>query len=591
MKRTIIIAGIIVTVAIIALVVINKLSSKKDISNLYAEAKKGQFDIVVTTTGELQAKKSNDIMGPDFTQSRNIRVMDIKITDMVPEGTVVKQGDYIATLDRTSFDNTLKDEKERLVTFETNLEMKILDTAVNLSNLRDNIKNLGISVEEAQITLQQSKYEPPTTQRQAAMSVDKANRSLEQAIRGYALKVEQAKSDMRKMRSDVEEERQKVTDIQNLLANFIIKAPSDGMIIYKRDRSGAKRKVGSSVSPWDNVVATLPDMSSMISKTYVNEIDVSKVKSGQKVEIIIDAFPEKSYTGVITSVANIGEQLPNADAKVFEVLIDVNESDPILRPSMTSGNKIITKTISDVTYIPLESVQSGPDSIPFVYKKNGTRQIVVLGESNENNVIIEQGLEPGAQVYLSTPEKPESFKLVGEDLIAVIIEKEKAKKAEELRLREEAERIRAERSVGMGPGGFGGGGNRMTVTPEMMQRFQSGGGQGAQRGQGAGQAVPAGGQNAVQGVQGAGPTAPAGGQRAGQYGGQGQPRDTAMMRQFRNMQGDTAAMRKFREMRRQQGGGQQGGTRDTSRRGTNMQQGGQTGGQPAGVQQQTVIIN
>src|SRR5659263_255205 len=142
------------------------------------------------------------------------------------------------------------------------------------------------------------------------------------------------------------------------------------MVIYKREWNGAKRKVGSEISPWDPVVATLPDMASMISKTYVNEIDVSKVKSGQKVEIMVDAFPEKSYTGMVTTVANIGEQLPNADAKVFEVLINVDGSDPILRPSMTTGNKIITKTISNVVFIPLESVQAGTDSIPFVYLKN-----------------------------------------------------------------------------------------------------------------------------------------------------------------------------------------------------------------------------
>lgn len=471
MKRTTIITGIIVAVAIIILIVGSKVTSKKDISILYAEAKKGQFDIVVTTTGELQAKKSTDIAGPDFTQSRGIRVMDIKITDMVPEGTEVKQGDYVATLDRTTFDNSLKDEKERLVTFQTNLEMKILDTAVTLSNLRDNIKNLRFSVEEAAITLQQSKYEPPTTIRQAEISLDKTNRSLDQAIRGYALRVEQAKSDMRTMKTNVSEENQRVVDLETVLSKFIINAPSDGMIIYKRDRMGAKRKVGSSISPWDNVVATLPDMSSMISKTYVNEIDVSKVKAGQIVEIIVDAFPEKSYTGQVTSVANIGEQLPNADAKVFEVLIDVNESDPILRPSMTTGNKIITKTLNDVNFIPLESVQAGADSIPFVYTKDRNKQVVVLGESNENNVVIEQGLETGAQVYLSTPEKPENFKLVGGELISVIKEREKVKKAEEMRIRQEADQARDERGGGMmGPGG----GGRMNITPEMMQQFRSG---------------------------------------------------------------------------------------------------------------------
>ncbi len=467
MRRTIIISGIVVVVAIIALIVINKVSSKKDIQNLYAESKRGQFDIVVTTTGELAAKKSIDIFGPDFASSRGVRAMDIKITDMVPEGTEVKIGDYIATLDRTTFDNSLKDEQERQLTQETNLEMKILDTAVTLSNLRDNIKNLRYTVEETEITLQQSKYEPPTTIRQAEISRDKAMRSLDQSIRGYALRVEQAKSDMRTIKKNLDEQRQRVADIQKLLSKFIINSPSEGMIIYKRDRMGAKRKVGSSINPFDNVVATLPDMSSMMSKTYVNEIDVSKVKAGQKVEILVDAFPEKKYSGVVITVANIGEQLPNADAKVFEVMIEVNESDPILRPSMTTGNKIITKTVSDVIYIPLESVQAGLDSIPFVYMRNGTKQIVVLGESNENNVVIEQGIEPGILVYLSTPEAPEGFKLSGEELIAVIKEKEKAKKDEENRVRREAEKARAERG-----GQMGGRGGMMNITPEMMQQFR-----------------------------------------------------------------------------------------------------------------------
>jgi hypothetical protein len=564
MKRTLIITSIIVAVAIIVLIVISKVTSKKDVANLYAESTKGQFDIVVTTTGELQAKNSTDIAGPEFSQARNIRAMDIKITDMVPEGTEVKTGDYVATLDRTSFDNSLKDELEKLTTYETNLEMKILDTAVTLSNLRDNIKNLRFSVEEAAITLQQSKFEPPTTIRQAEISLDKANRSLDQSIRGYSLRVEQAKSDMRTAKTNLSEQKVRVGDLQTVLSKFVINAPSSGMIIYKRDRLGAKRKVGSSISPWDNVVATLPDMSSMMSKTYVNEIDVSKVKTGQHVEIVVDAFPEKSYTGTVTSVANIGEQLPNADAKVFEVLIEVDGSDPILRPSMTTGNKIVTKTISDVLYIPLEAVQAGPDSIPFVYMKNGTRQIVVLGESNENNVVVEKGLEAGTQLYLSTPEKSEDFKLVGQELVAVIKEKEAVKKAEELRLKEEAQKARESQNQMGGFGGPGGpqGGMRpgMNITPEMMQRFQSmrGNQQGGQR------SGPQGGQQTGQpGGQQAGQP---GGQQAGQFG--GGTRDTAAMRRFmrmRNGQGgtrDTAAMRQFMRNRN----AQPGGVRDSSSR-------------------------
>ncbi|MGI6338003.1 MAG: efflux RND transporter periplasmic adaptor subunit [Bacteroidales bacterium] len=461
MKRTILITGIIAVAAIIILIIIGRLSRSKDVANLYVSAKRGQFDIIVSTTGELEAENSQNIVGPDFRQSRNIRAMEIKITDLVPEGTEVKEGDYVATLDRTSFDNTLKDELERLTTYETNLEVKILDTAVTLSNLRDNIKNLRFAVEEAEITLQQSKYEPPTTIRQAEINLDKAKRSLDQSVKGYALRVEQARSEMRTIKNTLTEQRQRVAELQDVLSKFVITAPSDGMVIYRRDRTNTKRKVGSSISPWDNVVATLPDMSSMISKTYVNEIDVSKVKPGQPVEIMVDAFPDKHYTGLVSSVANIGEQLPNADAKVFEVIVKVNGTDPILRPSMTTGNKIITKTISDVIHIPLECVQTGSDSIPFVYLKNGTRQIVLLGESNENSVVIEQGLEGDESIFLSTPESPEKFKIAGDDLIEINRQRAKEKKEEEAKAREEASRGRQRPAPGM-----------EGITPEMMQRFQ-----------------------------------------------------------------------------------------------------------------------
>jgi HlyD family secretion protein len=556
MKRTVIIAGIVVVIVIIAMVMINKANTKKDISTLYATVEKGTFDIVVTTTGELQAEFSTDIKGPEMTQSRNIRSMDIKIQDLIAEGTEVKEGDYVAALDRTTFDNSLKDELERLETQNTSYQMKLLDSAVTLSNLRDNIKNQVFTVEEAGITLEQSKFEPPTTIRQAEINLDKAKRTLDQMQRSYELRSQQSISDIKNQEQDIRDQEQRVRDLQTVLAKFTITAPSSGMVIYKKDRSGTKRKVGSSISPWDPVVATLPDLRSMISKTYVNEIDVSKVKPGQKVSILVDAFPERVYSGSVTLVANIGEQLPNADAKVFEVQIKVDGSDPILRPSMTTGNKIVTKTIDNVVFIPLECVQTGEDSIPIVYMKNRTKHVVVLGESNENNVVVEQGVEPGDVLYLSTPPSPEKFRLVGEDLKTVIKDREKAKKEEEIRLRKEAEKVLEERANMMNDGGM------------MMQQFQGGGQRGGntQMGQGGGQR----GGNAQMGQGGDAQFGAGGGQRAGGV------RDTAAMRRFqqmRNQQGgqqgggtrDTAAMRRFQQMRNQQGG-QQGGVRDTTQR-------------------------
>jgi HlyD family secretion protein len=458
MKRTIIITSIVVVVAIAAMVLINKLSGKEDLSTIYAEVKRGDFEVVVTTTGELQAEVSTDIMGPEGLNSRSMRIGSIKIQDLVPEGTEVNEGDYIATLDRSSLDNSLKDELDRQESYETELLKKQIDTTISLGNLRDDLVNLKFNKEEAQITLEQSKYEPPTTIRQAQIALDKAERSYEQTLSNYDLKVEQARADIKDTELQLAKQRRKVADMQAVLQKFVVRAPASGMVIYKREWGGDKRKVGSEISPFDPVVATLPDLSSMISKTYVNEIDVSKVKVGQRVRLTVDAFPEKSYSGVVTSVANIGEQLPNTDAKVFEVIIKVDGSDPILRPSMTTGNQIITQTFNDVLYIPLETVFATTDSIPFVYKKDGTRQIVVLGESNENDIIVDEGLKEGEKLLLSMPENPDKYKLTGEDLIATIRER----KAEKAREEEAARRQNGRQRPGMMPG---------NMTPEQMREY------------------------------------------------------------------------------------------------------------------------
>ncbi|MFZ0281950.1 MAG: efflux RND transporter periplasmic adaptor subunit, partial [Bacteroidales bacterium] len=150
-----------------------------------------------------------------------------------------------------------------------------------------------------------------------------------------------------------------VADLQSFLSKFTITAPADGMVTYKKDRLGIKRKTGSSINPFDRAIATLPDLSSMLSKTYVSEIEVNKVKPGLKVNVGIDALPDKAFTGSVISVANIGEQLPNSDAKLFEVLIRIDGSDPALRPSMTTGNKIMIQSFENVVSIPTECVQTG----------------------------------------------------------------------------------------------------------------------------------------------------------------------------------------------------------------------------------------
>lgn len=416
MKRTITITLAVVITAVIALFILNKLTSKKDGDHLFAEAVKGDFEISISASGEILPENSIDIKAPEVSRGRDFRASDLKITDIVPEGTEVKAGDYVATLDRTQYDNTLKDERERLSNLMNELEMKKLDTAVTLTALRNAIKNQEHTVEEAQITLRNSQFEPPTTIRQAEINLDRQTRILEQKERGYLLRAAQVKRDIMWQNIMYNRIERRVASLEEVLAGFTITAPSPGMVVYKRDRRGNKIKAGSSINLMDRAVATLPDLSSLLSKIFISEIEITKIKPGLNVDISVDAFPYKRFTGKIYSVANIGEKLENTDTKVFEVMVKIDGSDPALRPSMTTTNKVIIKTFKDVIYIPSECIHAGSDGIPFVYTRNKTRQIVITGESNDKNIIIERGLKPKQAVYIIQPDNAEEFRIEGEEL-------------------------------------------------------------------------------------------------------------------------------------------------------------------------------
>jgi HlyD family secretion protein len=368
----------------------------------------GKFDITVTTTGELEAKSSEKINGPG--NLRDFRIWQVKIEDIIPDGTVVDSGEYIATLDRTELVNKMKDQEIEIEKLETQFTKTQLDTTLELRTDRDNLINLKYALEEKQIVVDQSIYEPPATQRQAKIELERAQRNYEQAVENYEVKLKKSEADMQEINTSMKKVKLDYDKMVKVLNEFTIYAPKSGMVIYRRGWDGQKQGIGTEISMWDPIVAELPNLKEMKSKTYVNEIDISKIKVNQPVRLGVDAFPDKKFTGTVTEVANIGQQLPNSNAKVFEVSIAVNEFDSILRPAMTTKNEILTSSLDSVLYIPLDCVQSN-DSISYVYADNSRKQ-VILGPSNENEVIIRAGLTAGEEVYLVPPSNAEKSRLV-----------------------------------------------------------------------------------------------------------------------------------------------------------------------------------
>src|SRR6184192_2495086 len=381
-------------------------------SAIVARVKRGPFVVTVTTAGELRAKKFVQVTAPPQLQQAG--VYQIKIASLVPEGTMVKQGEQVAELDRSALASKLADVTLALQKAEAQYEQAQLDSALNLSGARESIRTMELGLEEKKLAKEEAVYEAPTVKRQAEIDYEKAERALAQAKTDYETKTEQARAKMREVGADLARQKNTLKVVQEAMAGCTVKAPGPGMVIYSKEWNGKKRTAGSQVAPWDPTVATLPDLTELESLTYVNEIDVRKIAVGQPAVITLDADPTKRLTGKVTSVANVGEQRPNSDAKVFEVKVEVEQSDSTLRPGMTTGNAIETLKLDTALYVPLEALGS-EGGVPFVYKQSGGRvekDEVVTGAMNDDEVIIVSGLGVDDRVLLSPPANHERLTLV-----------------------------------------------------------------------------------------------------------------------------------------------------------------------------------
>lgn len=369
---------------------------------MYVSPSEGLFDVSITTSGELRAETSTSIRGPE--NMRNYRINNVPILRLVPEGTVVEKGDFVAELDRSSVLSTLQDAELDLEEEETQLEQAQLDSALTLSQARYDILDLEYNLEERKIAVEQAEYESPAVQRQADIALEQAERQLEQAKSRYVTTVMQAEANLRRRQNEVQEERYDVERITEIMERFEIRAPENGMVIYRRNDDGSKVKEGSTIYGWNPIVAELPDFSVMESVTYINEVDINKIKLQQPVSIGLDANPDKILSGIVTEVTNIGEQRPNSNSKVFEVVIRVSEPDSTLRPAMTTSNTIQVNSADHALFVPLETVFT-QDSMMVVYKRGArpVMQQVVLGLMNENEVVILEGVDRNDQLFLTRP--------------------------------------------------------------------------------------------------------------------------------------------------------------------------------------------
>ncbi len=401
--------GIIVAVALSAVAAAITLSTGPG-GNLH-KVKSGPFELSLEVKGEIQGKNAIVISLPDELKHNDLRIYQLKIKDMVEEGTAVKTGDWVATLDAAEITQQMQNNQQDLDRRLAELNDAKIDSSIQLTALREELGEFKYDLEYKKLELEQSQYESPAYQRKKKMEYDQTVRQMEKKRRDYKLKQLELKMKTNRIEDRYDYHFKRDSLLKRAMGAARVTAPKNGMVMYAKLWNGRKLRVGDDISIWMPTIATLPDLSQPVSEAYIPEIDITKIALGDSVEISIDALPGDKFKGVVSNIANVGQELSGFDMKVFKIMIDLEVEGKPIKPAMTSNNKIILAKLPDVVKIPRNCLfrQNG-DS--FVYLNDGGqtwKKSVTPGLENEEEVVIESGLSPGDLILTVQPEETETI--------------------------------------------------------------------------------------------------------------------------------------------------------------------------------------
>jgi multidrug efflux pump subunit AcrA (membrane-fusion protein) len=367
-----------------------------------SKVKQGSLYLDVYETGEIQAINSVNISSPNISW----RYGSLKIAQLVKDGTEVDAGDTVLVFDPSEVRKAIVDAESRLEMSYAELEKLKAQHQSDLESQKADYEVTRISQEISKIEFESAGYEAEIKRKEIQLNLEKANIALVRAKEQIDNMIKIHAEEIKQENLSISQDKERLREANETLEKLFLISPSPGIVIISKNwTSGNKFQVGDQT--WTGFpLIQLPDLSKLKATVQINEVDVSKIAKGMKVEIKPDAFSDSLYAGEVLSVANLAiNKDGDSKIKVFPVEILIKESGEKLLPGLTVSCRILIDKLDKVNYVPLDALHS--DVVEdYVYKKTSSgfiKVVVETGAKNADYIVITKGLEVGDVVALTDP--------------------------------------------------------------------------------------------------------------------------------------------------------------------------------------------
>lgn len=353
----------------------------------------------VTAEGNLRAVVATPLTAPRGTRP-------VKIAWLAADGTMVVAGDVVVRFDPSEPEKQLHDGQTDLAAATAKLEEEMVKSRAAVAG-RDTDAVLAHD-ELDQTRKFQSKDQLIFSRNQiieSAIDEELAAAKQTHAERARAIEQRLARSNAAVIGVERQKAELEISHAQTALSSMAIVAPRGGVFALDRSWRGTLPKLGDSLWP-GQAVGEISALDAMEASVYVLEVDGSGLAEGQRAEVVIEARPERTFTGKIRIVDKLAQpRQPGSPVQYFGVVIQLDATD---REAMKPGQRVRATLVlaqQDALVVPRQAVIArGTDNVVYRRTAGGFEPVVVeFGAATSGRVVITKGLAAGDVIALRDP--------------------------------------------------------------------------------------------------------------------------------------------------------------------------------------------
>ena len=383
--------------AVVAVILLASFISRDDsLPVMTARVSRNTIRSVISTNGKVEPVQNFEAHAPVGTTVKKV---------FVKEGDHVKKGKLLVELDAASAQSQAAQALAQVRTSEADINSvehggnheEVLTLQAELVKARGNYESAQRNLDVLK-RLQQSGAASPGEVRTAQNQLDAAAAELK--LLESKQKGRYSQPEVVRVEAQHSQAQSAYSAAQDVLNQLLIRAPFDGVVYSLPVKQHAW------VNPGDLVLQEA-DLSKVQVRAYVDEPDVARLASGERIEVTWDAMPGRVWTGAVTAIP--ASVKLHGTRNVGETTCIVANQDFKLLPNINVGVTIVAVEHSNALTIPREALRED-DSVPYVFQivnNEIRRQNVQTSISNLTQVEVTSGIPEGALVAIgSTNSKP-----------------------------------------------------------------------------------------------------------------------------------------------------------------------------------------